>query len=68
MTAFQIVSLAVLGAVLLWQFVLPKVSTFRLPKQDNVLRHLESVIHIRESSPSPEVKAACNALLQSLLK
>jgi hypothetical protein len=67
-TLFQILSLAVLGVVVLWQFALPKVSGFRLPQQDSTLRHLESVIKIRDSSKSDEVKAACNSLLQALLK
>lgn len=71
MTTFQIVSLAILGAVVLWQFVLPNLSSLRLPalpKQDKTLQHLEAVIRIREAASSAEVKAACNALLQALLK
>ncbi len=68
MTLFQVLSLVVLGVVVLWQFALPKVSGFRLPPQDNTLRHLESVIKIRDTAKSDEVKAACNSLLQALLK
>jgi hypothetical protein len=70
-TTFQIVALAILGAVVLWQFVLPNLSSFKLPalpKPDQTLKHLASVIHIRDASSSPEVKTACNALLQALLK
>jgi hypothetical protein len=67
-TTFQIVSLCVLGAVVLWQFVVPHLKGISLPKGDPILRCLDAVIRIRESSSSPEVKAACNSLLQALLK
>ena len=68
MSLFQILSLAVLGVVVLWQFSHPQVSGFRLPAKSNTLRHLESVIKIRDNAQSEEVKAACNSLLQALLK
>lgn len=71
MTTFQIVSLSVLGAVVLWQFVLPNLPSLRLPalpKADQTLKHLEAVIRIRDASSASEVKSACNALLQALLK
>ena len=71
MTKFQLIALATLGAALAWQFVIPKLPALSLPilrKKDATLQHLEAVIRIRESAPSAEVKTACNALLQALLK
>ena len=65
MSAFQIISLAVLGAVVFAQFVLPMV---KLPaKKPNTMRHIESVIAIKESSNNPKVVEACSQLLQALL-
>lgn len=71
MTKFQIIALATLGAALVWQFVIPKLPALSLPafrKKDSTLQHLEAVIRIRDNTASSEVKTACNALLQALLK
>ena len=63
MTAFQIISLAILGVVVVGQFVLPMV---KLGKP-STMKHIESVIAIKESSTNPKVIEACSALLQALL-
>lgn len=69
MTAFQIIALATLGVALVWQFVLPNLPALpAMKKKDATLQHLEAVIRIRDMAASPEVKTACNALLQALLK
>jgi hypothetical protein len=70
-TRFQIIALATLGAALVWQFVIPKLPPLSLPllkKKSTTLQHLEAVIRIRDTTASAEVKTACNALLQALLK
>jgi len=68
-TAFQIIALSTLGVALVWQFVLPNLPALpAMKKKDSTLRHIEAVIRIRDMAASPEVKTACNALLQALLK
>lgn len=65
MSAFQIISLAILGVVVVGQFVLPMV---KLPTgKPSTMKHIESVIAIKESSTNPKVVEACSALLQALL-
>lgn len=63
MSAFQIISLAILGVVVVGQFILPMV---KLGKP-STMKHIESVISIKESSTNPKVIEACSALLQALL-
>lgn len=65
MSAFQIISLAILGVVVFAQFVLPMV---KFPaKKPSTMKHIESVIAIKESSNNPKVVEACSQLLQALL-
>ena len=65
MTTFQIVACSVLALTVIWQYM----PALKLPaRQPNVIRQIESVIAIRESSQTPEVKTACHALLQALLR
>jgi len=63
MTAFQIVSLAILGVVVVGQFVMPLVK-FGKP---STMKHIQSVLAIKESSTNPKVTEACTLLLQALL-
>lgn len=65
MSAFQIISLAILGVVVVGQFVLPMV---KLPtRKPSTMKHIESVLAIKESSTNPKVTEACTLLLQALL-
>lgn len=65
MTTFQIVACSVLALAVIWQYL----PALKLPaRQTNVIRQIESVIAIRDSSQAPEVKTACHALLQALLR
>lgn len=63
MTTMQIVSLVAVAAVAAF-FYLPRLTW---PKPSSI-RHIESVMVIRESTTSPEVKEACTSLLQALLQ
>jgi hypothetical protein len=63
MSAFQMISLAILGAVVVGQFVLPMV---KLGKP-STMKHIEAVLAIKESSTNPKVTEACTLLLQALL-
>ena len=66
MTSFQLIALAILGVVVVVNYVLPHV---RLPsKKPSAMRQIEQVLAIRESSTSPKVKSACQELLQALLQ
>lgn len=65
MTTFQMVAVGVLALTVVWQYL----PALKLPtRKPNVMGQIESVIEIRESSQTPEVKSACNALLQALLR
>lgn len=66
MTTFQYVAIGLLVASVAWNYLpaLPKWPA----RKANVMGQIESVIGIREESSSPEVKSACNALLQALLR
>lgn len=66
MTTFQMAAVGVLALTILWQYLpaLPKWPG----RKPNVMKQIESVIAIREESSTPEVKSACNALLQALLR
>lgn len=61
MTTTQIVLAAVTVAAFVWAY-LPKLPT------RGAMKDIEAVIAIRDSATSPEVKAACQSLLQALLK
>lgn len=63
MTTTQIILAAVTAAAFAWAY-LPAI---KLPKR-GAMRDIEAVIAIRDSASSPEVKAACQSLLQALLK
>ena len=65
MTTFQIVAISLLVASIGWQYI-PAISW--PARRPNVLKQIEAVISIREQAISPEVKAACNELLQALLR
>jgi hypothetical protein len=66
MTTFQIVSLVVLAGVAVWTYA-PRISLPSLGKPSS-LKQIQQVLAIRDSSKSPAVVEACNALLQALLK
>ena len=67
MTPFQIGAIALLVGSLAWVY-LPRLS-WRLPqRKPNVMKQIEAVIRIRDDAASPDVKTACNALLQALLR
>jgi hypothetical protein len=63
MTQTQIILCVVTVLAFAWAY-LPAI---KLPKR-GAMRDIESVIAIRDSATSPEVKAACQSLLQALLK
>lgn len=66
MSMFQIVALCLLAAAVAWNF-LPALS-FKLPtRKPNTMRQIEQVLAIKESSTSPKVQDACQALLQALI-
>lgn len=68
MTPFQIGALCLLAVVLAWNF-LPSLS-LRLPvpsKKPDALKQIEQVMAIKQSSTSPQVQEACQALLQALI-
>lgn len=66
MTTFQIAAIGLLVATVLWQYM-PALPAW--PKRKpNVMSQIEAVIGIREQATAPEVKSACNALLQALLR
>lgn len=66
MTTFQLVAIGLLVASIAWHYMpaLPKWPE----RKPNVMRQIESVVAIRDESAAPEVKTACNALLQALLR
>jgi hypothetical protein len=67
MTPFQVGAIALLVASLAWVYV-PRLS-FSLPqRKPSVMKQIAAVIGIRDEASSPEVKTACNALLQALLR
>lgn len=65
MTIPQIISLVGVGVVALlylWPLL-------QLPaKKSDMLLHIKNVLAIREAYPTPEVQAASNALMESLLE
>lgn len=65
MTQMQIVSLVVAALVAAY-FYLPGI-TWPAAKP-NSMAQIESVLAIRDSASSPEVRKACSALLQALLQ
>lgn len=68
MTTFQIAAIALFVCSVAWAYI-PKLPALHLPtRKPNVMRQLEAVIRIRDEAASPEVKTACNALLQQLLR
>lgn len=65
MTPMQMFSLALVAAVVAYMYV-PKI-TWPASKPSS-MRQIESVLAIRDSNTSPEVRKACTALLQALLQ
>lgn len=63
MTQMQILSLVIAAAVAAY-FYLPGI---KWPKPSS-MSQIESVLAIRDSTTSPEVRKACTALLQALLQ
>ena len=66
MNTYQIVSLCVVAAVAAWYY-LPSLPAI-LPKKSTALGDIADIVRIRDASESPEVAAACNALLQVMLE
>lgn len=65
MTQMQIVSLVIAACVAAY-FYLPGIQ-WPVAKP-NSMSQIESVLAIRDSTSSPEVRKACSALLQALLQ
>jgi hypothetical protein len=65
MSQMQIISLVVLAATVAY-FYLPAIK-WPAAKQDSMAQ-IESVLRIRDSNSSPEVRKACTTLLQALLQ
>jgi hypothetical protein len=65
MTAMQILSLVVVAATVAYLY-LPAIK-WPVAKQ-NSMADIESVLRIRDSNSSPEVRKACTTLLQALLQ
>lgn len=65
MTQMQIVSLVIAACVAAY-FYLPGI-TWPVAKPSS-MHQIESVLAIRDSTSSPEVRKACSALLQALLQ
>jgi hypothetical protein len=63
MTPIQIASLVGVAALAAY-FYLPRI---QIPKPSS-MSQIESVLAIRDNTNNPEVRAACSALLQALLK
>jgi hypothetical protein len=67
MTATQIVALLAAAGVAV-MYLWPLVQWTVQSKQDPVLlTHIRNVIAVRDSYRTPEVTAACNALMEALL-
>ncbi len=65
MTQMQIISLAIAAAVAAYVY-LPSI---KWPaSKPSSMRQIESVLAIRDSNTTPEVRKACTALLQALLQ
>lgn len=64
MSAFQILALCVAGGVAL-TYLLPLISFGT--KEQPLMVHLRNIIAVRDQFHSPDVTAACNALIQTLL-
>lgn len=68
MSPYQIGALCVFIAIVLWTYT-PALS-FRVPsftRKPNALTQIQQVMAIKESSSSPQVQEACQALLQALI-
>lgn len=66
MTTYQIIGIAAVLGVALWQYVPWKKISLPAVRPD-ALKQVASVIAIRESNPSPEIRKACNELLRVML-
>lgn len=65
MTQMQILSLAIVAAVAAYMYL----PSLKWPaSKPSSMRQIESVLAIRDSNSSPEVRKACTALLQALLQ
>ena len=73
MTRIQLISLIAVAGAAAWTYFprslrIPS-SLSRIPsKKPPLLSHMSSVMEIRDTYESPEVKAAATALLQALLQ
>jgi len=70
MTTQQIIGLVVVGGLLVWNY-LPSIKLPSLPSPvqgDPLLNHIKAICKVREEYKTPEVNAACNALLEVLLQ
>jgi hypothetical protein len=68
-TTAQLISVALLVAVAVWAYLPSVLNGISLPtSKPQVLKDIESVVRIRNSSRTPEVVTACNQLLAVLLQ
>lgn len=70
MTTQQIIGLVVVGGLLVWNY-LPSIKLPSLPsavQADPLLNHIKAICKVRDEYKTPEVNAACNALLEVLLQ
>jgi len=71
-TPFQWIAMSVLAAVVAGVYGAPLLKKLPWPATakppHGVLEDIAAVVGVRESHPDESVKAACNALLASLLK
>lgn len=67
MTTFQILSILVLVAAVAWTYM-PRIAIPSISRKPNVLRQIQQVMAIRDSSDNPGVVETCNQLLQALLQ
>lgn len=66
MTPFQIAAVVLLVGTIAWQY-LPRLPAWP-SRKPSVMKQIAAVVNIRDEATSPEVKTACNALLQALLR
>ncbi len=67
MSVIQIVALVFLVVSLWWAYA-PPIQLPAFSRKPDVMRHIRSVIEIRDQASNPEVIDACQALLQALLR
>lgn len=69
MTTQQIIGLVLVGGLIAWNYMPAiKMPTFPSQTQDPLLTHIKAICRVRDEYKTPEVNAACNALLEVLLE